>query len=59
MTRKDRSTKISIIGDEEKPENPKFSIEFMNRQADPLDNFYEFSAGNWIRTHPILNSSEM
>ena len=53
MTRKDRSAKISIIGDEEKPENPKFSIEFMDRQADPLDNFYEFSAGNWVRGHPI------
>ncbi|MGC8505769.1 MAG: M13 family metallopeptidase [Thermoplasmata archaeon] len=53
MAREESLARISTIGDEEKPENPRFSIEFMNRQADPLDNFYEFSTGNWIRTHPI------
>jgi putative endopeptidase len=53
MTRETRSKRIHLIGVDEKPEDPKFSIDFMNRDADPFKDFYEYSAGNWIRSHPI------
>lgn len=45
--------KFSLIGEEEKPENPKFSVEYMNQDADPAENFYEYSNGKWLSTHPI------
>jgi len=45
--------KFPMIGDEEKPENPKFSVEYMDQSVDPAENFYEYSNGKWLKTHPI------
>ncbi len=32
---------------------PKFSVRYMDKSADPQKEFYRYSAGNWIRTHPV------
>lgn len=45
--------RVKRIGIEEKPENPKFSIEYMDQTADPRTNFYRFCNGSWISSHPI------
>ncbi len=53
MNREDAINRIKKISPNEEPENPKFSVNYMDKNVDPLDNFYEYSNGNWIRTHPI------
>ncbi len=45
--------RIEKISDSEKPENPKFSVKFMDRSIDPADKFYDYCNANWVRTHPI------
>ncbi|WP_393970639.1 M13 family metallopeptidase [Oxyplasma meridianum] len=45
--------KFPLIGEDEKPEDPKFSVEYMNHSVDPAENFYEYSNGKWLETHPI------
>lgn len=42
----------TIRSDEEKPE-PKFSIEYMDKTADPLENFHTFAYGKWLKDNPI------
>ena len=32
---------------------PRFSVEYMDRQADPTTDFYAYANGTWQRTHPI------
>lgn len=38
--------------DEERPE-PKFSIEYMDRTVDPLEDFHTFAYGKWLKNNPI------
>ncbi len=38
---------------EKKPDEPKFSVNYMDRTMDPLVNFNEYSNGNWIKQNPI------
>ena len=45
--------RIERISDVEKPEFPKFSVNYMAPNEDPVSNFYYYSNGNWIATHPI------
>ncbi|MEM0134704.1 MAG: M13 family metallopeptidase [Thermoplasmatales archaeon] len=45
--------RIERISDKERQEDPKFSVRYMDTSADPLSNFYQYSNGNWIATHPI------
>ncbi len=37
---------------EERPE-PKFSTEYMDRNADPLSDFHTFAYGKWLKENPI------
>ena len=32
---------------------PKFSTRYMDKRADPRKDFYRYSAGNWMKTHPV------
>ena len=32
---------------------PKFSVRYMDKAADPRRDFYRYSAGNWMKTHPV------
>lgn len=34
-------------------QNIGFSVEHMDRSADPMTNFFIYAAGNWIKTHPV------
>lgn len=47
------TNKFPLIGDDEKPEDPKFSVEYMDPEVDPAENFYEYSNGKWLKTHPV------
>ena len=53
MSNSHSSGKFPMIGEDEKPENPKFSVEYMDQSVDPAENFYEYSNGKWLKTHPI------
>ncbi|MDG6987737.1 MAG: M13 family metallopeptidase [Nitrososphaerota archaeon] len=33
--------------------DPKFSVSYMDRKADPRKDFYRYAAGRWIKTHPL------
>ena len=33
--------------------DPKFSVSYMDRKADPRRDFYRYAAGQWIKTHPL------
>ncbi len=44
---------IYRINDNEKPEYPKFSIQYIDKSVDPFDDFFLFSNGIWIKNHPI------
>ncbi|MHB1440046.1 MAG: M13 family metallopeptidase [Cuniculiplasma sp.] len=44
---------IEKINDDESPEEAKFSIHNMDRNADPLVDFYRYANGKWMDTHPI------
>lgn len=45
--------RIYRIGDDEKPEYSRFSIDFIDHGVDPFDDFFHYSNGEWIKTHPI------
>ena len=45
--------RIDKIGEDERPESLKFSVKYMDSSKDPTSDFYKFSNGNWIGTHPI------
>ena len=32
---------------------PKFSVRYMDKSADPRKDFYRYSAGKWMKTHPV------
>ena len=44
---------IYRITNEEKPEDPVFSVEYLDRTANPFIDFYKFCNGKWEATHPI------
>ena len=44
---------IYSITNEEKPEDPVFSVEYLDRTASPFGDFYKFCNGEWEATHPI------
>lgn len=46
-------SRIYRIREDEKPEIPRFSTQFIDKDVDPLENFFLYSNGNWIRDHPI------
>ena len=35
------------------PTPPRFSVQHMDRSADPKNDFARFAFGNWVKTHPI------
>lgn len=45
--------RIYKLTEEEKPEIPEFSTEFMDRSTDPFVNFFQFSNGKWVKEHEI------
>ncbi|MCL4451739.1 MAG: M13 family metallopeptidase [Candidatus Thermoplasmatota archaeon] len=45
--------KIALVGENEKPEDPKFSAKYMDMSVNPFDDFYSFCNGTWAREHPI------
>lgn len=45
--------RIGRIREDERPENPKFSIKYMDTSADPGTDFYRYCNGSWIDSHPI------
>ena len=44
---------IYRITSEEKPEDPVFSVEYLDRSVNPFTDFYKFCNGKWEATHPI------
>ncbi|MCL4333430.1 MAG: M13 family metallopeptidase [Candidatus Thermoplasmatota archaeon] len=53
MNFEDVRGRIEKIAPNEKPDNPRFSVDYMDKSVLPHDSFYTYSNGNWIRTHPI------
>ena len=53
MKNGDLFERIKPISDGEKPEKPVFSISFLDTRVDPLDDFFTYSCGKWVETHPI------
>lgn len=53
MSEKSAKERIYRIGNEEKPEFPRFSIEYIDQSVDPFDDFFHYSSGKWIKSHPI------
>ena len=45
--------KISLVGEDEKPEEPEFSVKYMDMSANPFEDFCSFCNGTWAREHPI------
>ncbi len=45
--------RIYRIGNDEKPEFPRFSVEYIDHSVDPFDDFFLYSNGKWIKNHPI------
>ncbi|MEM4090401.1 MAG: M13 family metallopeptidase [Thermoplasmatales archaeon] len=44
---------IETIQESEKPERPMFSTDYMDLSVNPFHDFYHFSNGNWLATHPV------
>ena len=44
---------ISLVGEDEKPEEPEFSVKYMDMSVNPFEDFYSFCNGTWAREHPI------
>ncbi len=47
------SNRIYRIKDDEKPEIPKFSTQYMDLTVDPFEDFFLYSNGKWMKEHPI------
>ncbi|MGC8516088.1 MAG: M13 family metallopeptidase [Thermoplasmata archaeon] len=45
--------KITLVGEDEKPEDPEFSVKYMDMRVNPFEDFYSFCNGTWAREHPI------
>ena len=45
--------RIYRIKDDEKPEIPKFSTQYMDLTVDPFEDFFTYSNGKWMKEHPI------
>lgn len=45
--------RIYRIGNDEKPEVPRFSTSFIDNSVDPFEDFFLYSNGNWVKNHPI------
>ena len=35
------------------PKVPRFSVDNMDRTADPSVDFFRFAAGNWVKSNPV------
>ena len=53
MSSESAKGRIYRIGDDEKPEIPRFSTEYLDRSYDPFEDFFRYSNGKWIESHPI------
>ncbi len=53
MSAESAKGRIYRIGDNEKPECPKFSTKYIDDGVDPFDDFFLYSNGIWIKNHPI------
>ncbi len=53
MDAKEIRDRIERIGDDEKPEKPRFSVSYMDLSMNPRVDFYRFCNGEWINSHPI------
>ncbi|MCL4447552.1 MAG: M13 family metallopeptidase [Candidatus Thermoplasmatota archaeon] len=45
--------RVERISNNERPEDPKFSVDFMDTSADPGTDFYRYCNGKWMDSHPI------
>lgn len=41
------------IREEERPEDTSFSVEYIDHKYNPMEDFYHFSNGKWLETHPV------
>ncbi len=53
MKTEDLFERIKPISDDERPEKPVFSTSFLDKSVDPIDDFFTYSCGKWVNTHPI------
>jgi putative endopeptidase len=53
MAEQSRKIDFERIQESERPEEPKFSIEYMDKTVDPLEDFFSFCNKKWMDTHPI------
>ena len=53
MKTEDLFERIKPISDDERPEKPVFSTSFLDKSVDPIDDFFTYSCGKWVDTHPI------
>jgi predicted metalloendopeptidase len=44
---------ITLVGEDEKPEDPEFSVKYMDMSVNPFEDFYSFCNGTWAREHTI------
>ncbi len=47
------TNKLTLLGDDERPEDPKFSVDYMDLKADPFEDFNTYCNGTWVREHPV------
>lgn len=45
--------RIYRLTKDEKPEMPRFSIDFMDKSVDPHVDFFQYANGNWMKNHTI------
>ena len=53
MEKRDLFETIRPIGLDEEPEKPVFSASYIDHSVDPLDDFFMYSCGKWVQSHPI------
>ncbi|MCL4335028.1 MAG: M13 family metallopeptidase [Candidatus Thermoplasmatota archaeon] len=53
MSEEGKARRIPIVPESERPPNQKFSVSYMNMDADPFQDFNEFCSGKWISENPI------
>lgn len=53
MVSEDVKSRIYKISEDEKPVIPEFSTKFIDHSIDPLENFFGYSNGKWLRDHEI------
>lgn len=45
--------RVERIGEDERPEEPKFSVGYMDASLDPTTDFYRYCSGKWLSSHPV------